>query len=66
MTRSIHHDFDPARWEKSRRDRADRIDRQEAQRLVGLRMVERVCKPGKWRVFRDDANVVTEIFGDNK
>ena len=56
--------FNNALWQKSRLDRAERMDIASARRLVGAGHIERVSKPGKWRVFMDGDTVTTEVFGD--
>lgn len=58
------HAFDNSRWQKSRLDRAQRMDIDAARRLVSAGHVERVSEPGKWRVFMDGETVVTEVYGD--
>ena len=55
-------EFSEHLWQKSRLDRAQRMDILAARRLVSAGHVERVSKPGKWRVFMDDETVVTEVF----
>lgn len=55
--------FDQERWEKSRRDRQQRVEIEAAKLSVGAGHVRRACKPGAWRVFKDDAgNVIAEVF----
>ncbi len=56
-------EFDNPRWEKSRLDRAQRMEIEAARRLVSAGFVERVGKQGKWVVFKDGETVVTEVFG---
>lgn len=55
-------EFSDDLWQKSRLDRAERMDIDAARRLVSAGHVERVSKPGKWRVFMDGDTVVTEAF----
>jgi hypothetical protein len=60
-------EFDSPIWEKSRLERAERMDIDAARRLVVAGRVERVAKPGRWRVYLDAAGrLVTEIFGGVK
>ena len=55
-------EFSDHLWQKSRLDRAERMDIDAARRLVSAGHVERVSKPGWWRVFMDGDTVVTEVF----
>ncbi len=55
-------EFNHHLWQKSRLDRAERMDIDAARRLVSAGFVERISKPGKWRVFMDGDTVVTEAF----
>lgn len=57
-------DFNHHLWQKSRLDRAQRMDIDAARRLVSAGHVERVAVPGKWRVFKEGDTVVTEVFGE--
>lgn len=55
--------FDQERWEQSRRDHQQRVEIEAAKLSVGAGRVRRACKPGFWRVFKDEAgNVVAEVF----
>lgn len=55
-------EFSDRLWQKSRLDRAERMDIDAARKLVSAGFVERVSKPGKWRVFMNGDTVVTEVF----
>lgn len=57
-------EFDNHLWQKSRLDRAQRMDIDAARRLVSAGHVERVSSPGKWRVFKDGDTVTTEVLGE--
>ena len=57
-------EFSDRLWQKSRLDRAERMDIDAARKLVSAGHIERVSKPGKWRVFMDGETVVTEVYGD--
>lgn len=52
--------FDNERWETERMARLDRQEINEAIRQVSKGDVQRICKPGKWRVFMRDGAVVVE------
>lgn len=58
-------EFNHPLWQKSRLDRAERMDINAARRLVSAGYVERVSSPGKWRVFKDGDTVTTEVLGEN-
>jgi len=38
----------------------DALELRKAQRAVAEHRVDRVCKPGRWRVWRSNGEVVTE------
>lgn len=54
--------FDHDRWPAERLARLSRQERAQAMADVIHGRVQRVCKPGKWRVFREDGRVVAEDF----
>lgn len=60
MTPFLHRIFDNPRWERNRMERAERIEIAEAKRLVNEGRVERIAKPGKWRVFLQNGRAVLE------
>lgn len=55
--------FNHTAWEQSRKERLARVETQEARNRVMKGRVQRICKPGFWRVFKDGDRVVTEVFG---
>lgn len=59
--------FDNETWQKSRLDRAQRMEINVARRIVSAGHVDRVCAPGKWRVYKTPSgSVVTEMLGGER
>lgn len=51
-----------ATWPAARLARLQRMEIQQAKRDVSAGRVERVCKPGVWRVFLVDGRTVGEVM----